>query len=193
MIIKLVDKMIERHVINEIDKDECVYVLTLYMEKFITYSALFVIAFISGKVFYGGLYAVSFVALRQTTGGYHLNSFLGCLSGTILLFFLTLEVFVPFFEGHLWFRLVWLGVSVIIILVFAPVNHPNLMLSDIEKRDCKRFSRIVLFVELFLISIGEMFKMCWQQYIVLGVITCAVLILTAKLSGQEVKRIEESK
>lgn len=140
-----------------------------------------------GKPLQGMLFALSFVSLRQTTGGFHAESFWGCLFGSTLILLSTVKIIVPISERYAEVIGILLLLSILCILCFAPVNHPNLALTKEERKKHKYLSICVLCVELGIIGVGEYLQMHFQRYMIASVILCAVFILLAKIIGQEVK------
>ena len=135
----------------------------------------------------GMIFAISFVRLRQTTGGFHADSFHGCLFGSVLTFLLAIEYIAPLVGCYVEAMAILLFLSVVCILYFSPVNHPNLGLSQEERKRHKYLCLIVLRAELGIIGFGEYLKLYFQRYMVAAVILCAVYILLAKIISQEVK------
>ena len=193
MVAKFVDMLINNEILDEPCREQYIYALTLRMEQMLTYSILLVIAIITQKVIIGMIYAFSFVFLRKTTGGFHARTFAGCLIGTSALFIFTLEIIAPLLGEHIFVESLLLLCSVICVIKFAPVNHPNLALTLEEKSNHRKWSRFILGLELVFVFIGMFLGMDWQQYIILGIITCAVFIIIAKFIGQEVSDDEKGK
>ena len=137
------------------------------------------------------VYAISFVMLRRASGGFHARTFAGCLMGTSLLFVFVIEVFVPFLGDHMAVEILLLLCSAICVIIFAPLNHPNLALNLEEEKNHRKWSRLILGVELTFVFIGMLLGKSWQQYIIAGIITCAVFIIIAKIIGQEVRDDEK--
>lgn len=191
MVAKFVDILINREILDTPYREKYIYVLTLRMEQAITYSILLLIAILMGKIIYGMVYAISFALLRKTTGGFHAKTFAGCLIGTSTLFFLVLKVITPFLGNHIEMTGLLLLISIICIMKYAPVNHPNLELTVKEQNNHRKWSRFVLCIELGFICFGSFLSMAWQQYIISGIMTCAVFIVIAKVIGQEVTEDEE--
>lgn len=191
MIAKFIDMLIGREILDKPCRDKYIYVLTLRMEQLITYGILLVIAILIHKVVLGMVYALSFVLLRKTTGGFHAKTFVGCLIGTSILFLLMLKIITPFLSNHIGMTSLLLLISIICVVRYAPVNHPNLTLTVEEKNNHRKWSRFVLCIELVFICLGFFLRMTWQQYIISGIITCAVFIVIAKLIRQEVTEDEE--
>lgn len=192
MVADFVDLLIRSHALEEKYREDSIYSLTLAFEKLIVCTVLFILSFLLGKLWEGVIFTVFFLMLRQTTGGFHAKSFPGCFIGSIATVVLTLEVFVPLLAGYTIIFGLMLVISILCILLFAPVNHPNLMLTPEEQRKNRNWSRGILFMEMGLVGVGILLKMEWQQYILMAIIICAVFIIVAKLMRQEV-RTDENK
>ena len=191
MVAFFVDYLIRKNVLEQEEREDSIYGLTLLSEKIIAYAVLISIAFLVGKPVAGIVFAVSFMALRQMTGGYHVESFIGCLTGSALTLFIALEVAAPMTQKYFMWALVIFLLACVCIWLWAPVNHPNLCLSIEEQRSYRIWSRYGLGIECVLIGLGYFLRMRWQRYIMIAIIFCAVYIITAKAMGQEVKGYEE--
>ena len=192
MVADFVDFLIRSHALEEKYREDSIYGLTLFFEKLIVCTVLFILSFLLEKFWEGVAFTVCFLMLRQMTGGFHAKSFPGCFIGSIATVVLTLEVLVPLLAKHMVIFGLMLAISILCILLFAPVNHPDLMLTLEEQRKYRNWSRGILFMEIGAAGIGIIFKMKWQQYILMAIIICAVFIVIAKLIRQEV-RTDESK
>lgn len=186
MVAKFIDELVKRDILDEYCRDEYVYAVTIRAEKIVTYSILFFIAILCDKFVSGMIYSLSFMLLRQTTGGFHAKSYAGCLIGTTLLFVISIEVFAPFLGKHSEMEGIFLLLSILCILRYAPVNHPNMGLSKSEQEAHRRKSWLTVLIEVFFICLSKILKIGCYQYISTGIITCAVFILLAKLIRQEV-------
>ncbi len=192
MVAGFVDFLIRNNALEKQYREEAVYGMTLAVEKVIVCVAVCMVSFMLGKFLEGAVFTLCFLALRQTTGGFHAKSFPGCFVGSVVTVVLCLEVFVPLLAKHLIVFGILFIISIICILFFAPVNHPDLMLTAEEQRKYRIRGRGILFMETGAAVAGTILKMKWQQYIMLTVIICAVFIVLAKLIRQEV-RTDENK
>ena len=77
MVAFFVDYLIQKEVLEEEEREDSIYGLTLLMEKVIACVLLILIAVLVGKPISGIIFIVSFMTLRQMTGGYHVESFIG--------------------------------------------------------------------------------------------------------------------
>lgn len=193
MMAGFVDFLIQNNALEEKYREESIYGMTLVVEKVIVCMAVFMASFMLGKFWEGAVFTVCFLALRQTTGGFHANSFLGCFAGSAVTVVLSLEVFVPLLAKHMIIFGMLLIFSIVCILHFAPVNHPDLMLAPEEQKKYKNWSRVILFMETGVAVAAIILKMKWQQYILMAIIICAVFLVLAKIIRQEVRMDENEK
>ena len=192
MIMNFVEFLIQNNYLEEKYREDSIYGLTVLMEKMVVCTILFGMSLLLGKFLEGMVFIVCFLLLRQTTGGFHANTFLGCLIGSIVTVLFVLEVFALLLEQHMIIFGILLIFSVVCILLFAPINHPNLRLTFEEQRKHRCWSRVILFVEVGISGVGFILKMKWHQYIMMAIVICAVFIVVAKLLRQEVK-VDEGK
>ncbi len=192
MVADFVDFLIRNHALEEKYREYSIYGLTMAVEKMIVCTVLLGISLLLGKVPEGMVFIACFLALRQTTGGFHAETFLGCLIGSVITVVLVLEVLAKLADGHLFIMVSLFIISSVCILLFAPVNHPGLMLTLEEQRQYRYWSRVVLFVEIGLALTGCILQMKWQRYIMMAIIICAIFIIVAKLLRQEVRMDESS-
>ena len=192
MVTGFVDFLIRNNALEEEYREDAVYGMTLAVEKVIVCMAVCVVSFLLGKFLEAAVFTLCFLGLRQTTGGFHAKSFPGCFAGSVVTVVLCLEVFVPLLAEHMIIFGMLFIFSIIFILLFALVNHPDLMLTAEEQGKYRIWGRGILFMETGAAVAGTILKMKWQQYIMLAVIICAVFIVLAKLIRQEV-RTDENK
>lgn len=191
MVANFVEFLIQNNALEEKYREDSIYGLTMALEKIIVCMVLFSISFLLGKFLEGMVFIVCFLMLRQTTGGFHADTFPGCVIGSIATVALVLEIFAPLAEEHMIIFGLMLVISIVCILLFAPVNHPDLRLTIGEQRKHRHWSRVVLFVEFGMAGAGWALKMEWQQYIMMAIVICAVFIIIAKLLRQEVRMDED--
>lgn len=187
MITAFVNFLIRKGALDKEYQETSVYGLTLLVEKVVTYLLLSGLALFMGKLAEGLVFAVCFVCLRQATGGFHAKTFLGCLAGSAVSFFIAVEVLAAWLDRCPLAVAVLLVLSIFCVVVWAPVNHPNLLLTEEEMKKNRLWSRMILFIETVTVMLGYFLHRQWQQYIVSAVILCAVFILIAKIMRQEVK------
>lgn len=135
-----------------------------------------------------------FYFLRIFIGGYHAKTSARCFVGFQLIYFLQM-IFVKYmFHSQLndILLIFCLILDGIVIFVCAPVNHPNMDLSETEKRHARKMSLILYLLETALLICLKFVSAEYMIYGFMGFNTAIVLMIFAKLTGQEVKCDEGS-
>lgn len=187
--------LIENDMADESHREDYIYGLEMAFGKFLNYTTLLVIALYYGKLIQSIIFMAAFFSLRGRTGGFHAKTALQCYIGTTGIYLLAIKGVVPFIMGNLYVYVGILIFSSIIIIAFAPVNHPALCLNGQEIEQCKKSSRRVLFLEVTCIGLAVLVngKMTCLAYAVTGIGMDATLLCIAKIVKQEVRENEESK
>lgn len=86
------------------------------------------------------LFITSIFYLRSQTNGYHAKTHMGCLIGSLFLELFFLIYIEPMLNSIL--TLVMVSITVMVVFILAPYNHPNMNLDDHEYSACKKASRI---------------------------------------------------
>ncbi len=170
-----------------------IYGIEIMIEKFIIYSTLLVCALYLKLLIPSILFILFFVLLRGYTGGFHASTFIGCLTGSILMYMVCTLILAPIMLDNEVFLLLGLIITVAVILMFSPMNHPNINMNMEEFNNCKDKTKVILVLEIVFLTGGRIFKLN-QLYIVLpflGMLMCAVLLVLAKIIKQEVKMYED--
>lgn len=187
--------LIENSIVEEEMEEEYIYGFQRLVGKVINYTTLVGLALYSKALIPGIIFMVVFFSLRGRTGGYHAKTSVQCYLGTVIIYLVMSQVVVPTILGKVYVYIVVTVISGVTILLFAPVNHPKLLLDVQEVKMCKKSSRW-----LFLLISGCIWtayalhaKQICLAYAVMGLGLDAALILIAKMVGQEVKEAEKSR
>lgn len=185
---RFVDLLLENHLISRAEYEEFIYVLLGDAEALIVKASILLLGIIAGQVLPTIGFMLFFFALRKRTGGYHLDSFLKCYISTLLLYMMIM-VSAAILSEYTEALIVSAMASGTVIFVIGSVNHPNMDMEKDELRDSKTMARILVVTECVLILFLSWLKM--QEMLVaclsMAVVLCAVLLILAKLAGQEVK------
>lgn len=187
---RFVDLLLKRGLISNAEYEDFVYVLLGDAESLIVITSILLISIAIGQVVPTVAFLICFFALRKRTGGYHLDSYFKCYIGTLCLYaIITVIAYITFecTEILLGFSIV----SMAIIMWFGSINHPNMDMENDELQESKTMSRIIVGLEM---SVIVFFK--WLggvemivAYVSLAIVLCAILLVLAKLTGQEVKKV----
>lgn len=183
--------MCENDLIKQTNVSTYAFELQMMIEAAIVHFFLLLFFTIVRDPVGGLMFIVSFGLLRAGTGGFHCKTNIGCIA---MSFMVSIYVFSSK-ELCQKYLLLYQGVvalSIIIILLSKPINHPNMNWSDNELFHAKRYVLIlvsILIVILFSLEILNA-DFSLEYYLSSGFIQCAISILIAKIIGQEVKNDE---
>ena len=189
----LINCLLEENIITDAEVDYWYYRLEMYEGKMIHLLIIVFNCLLSKDKVAFLVYVIAFSLLRTHTGGYHSNSKLRCIFLSTLWYALVNFIVIPHVAGgSMSYELtVFTIISIITILVFAPVNHPNLNLDYGEYVQLKKIVRITLFIEIIVAVILLLCEMPYYHSIVVSIISCALFIIISKIFRQEVKCHEE--
>ena len=140
-----------------------------------------ILAIISGAVLQCICYLVVFVLLRKSAGGFHAKTHFGCccILAAVLSLFIMFIKFVPS-EVYGIVAVIAVAFSVVIILIFAPLEHENKPINDRDKNRLRKTSVIyaVLFDLLILVLFIAKLKMI-MVCVALGMFTASGSMLVA--------------
>lgn len=184
--------LITNDLVEKEQEEEYIYGFEKLLGKVLNYTALVILS-IYCKVFVPGIFfMIVFFSLRERTGGYHAKTALRCFVGTVVCYFLMIRIVAPAIMGKHFIYAMIAVISILAIFIFAPVNHPNLLLDEQEIEVCRQSSRwLVILVAgcIWIACVLQAREIC-VTYAVMGMGMNAVLIFMAKIAGQEVKEYE---
>lgn len=184
--------LIANDIVEKEQEEEYVYGFQKLLGKVLNYTTLLLLS-IHNKVLVPGMILMFvFFSLRERTGGYHAKTPLRCYLGTVVSYFLMIRILIPAIMGKHFTYTTIVVISILVVFIFAPVNHPNLLLDRQEIEVCRQSSRwLVLMVAggIWIACVLQAKEIC-VAYAVVGLGLDAVLILMAKIAGQEVKDYE---
>lgn len=184
--------LIANDIVEKEQEEEYVYGFQKLLGKILNYTTLLLLS-IHNKVLVPGMILMFvFFSLRERTGGYHAKTPLRCYLGTVVSYFLMIRILIPAIMGKHFTYTTIVVISILVVFIFAPVNHPNLLLDRQEIEVCRQSSRwLVLMVAggIWIACVLQAKEIC-VAYAVVGLGLDAVLILMAKIAGQEVKDYE---
>lgn len=187
LVLKLTEALVSNQYISSEEREQYVYAMESMVESMITLSSIIMIAIVANVLLETIGFLVFFLGLRKRTGGYHLNQFWKCYVGTILIY--VLIYIVSSLNFNMVILYVFSGIASMIILIIGSVNHPEMDWDTEELSETKSCARYILCMELmvvfFLIILDADIKLI--TYFLLAIIVCSILLLAAKISGQEVK------
>lgn len=160
------NKMKDSKVIDEDKIELYVFGIEIFLITLIKGIGLFIIASLLGLLKEAIAFILAFSMLRVQAGGVHLKSFCQCFIVTNIITFscIFLTRILPINHTFL-YQVFILAISIILVLVFAPVDTENKPLNVIEKRLYKKRSLYVIFIgSVIIISLG----LVYDSFIIYG-------------------------
>ncbi len=188
MVLKLVNQMEMKKMIEKSDRDYYEYVLIMMIERIIAIGSLLIISVIFKQFLPTVAFLTFFLSLRKRTGGYHADKFWQCYLLTIITYIGVVRVAPALSETpHMMYILLFF--AVLVIEVFGTVNHPNINLDKSELRETKKAARLLVLIEIGIIAVLIMLKMnqLYVSYMSIAIIMCSFFMCLAKIIKQEVK------
>lgn len=185
---RIVDLFVGYGFIEEEQKETYDYSLLCFVESCIIIGSIILISLMVGRFRPTVFFCVYFFSLRSHTGGVHFNSFIKCFIASLLLFILVVfccDVVVRKSRLILWIMTIS---SALIVWKIGAVNNININMSVKEIAATKRAARLVLGMEMCLLAFLECTRVEFSiiAFSCCGIILCAILLIIAKLIGQEV-------
>ena len=190
LIQNIVEVLIESDVISEDRKDIYVYGLDLIVSGMISVIAVFFMGIMIGEFFYTVIYNIIMVAVRIYTGGYHASTRFKCLISYMFVFIISMILLkMGFIRSNGIVGIIGILLAIIIVIIYAPLENKNKILSENQKRNYKIISLaeygILIGITVIMKFINEIFKdnmsvnlLEYGNYIrILLVIISALLIL----------------
>ena len=156
----LLDRMVNYILSNQVvsaDKEAWLrYGLEKRIYTLLVYIPFSILAVLLAGFWTAVFFMVSFFYLRSKTNGIHAQSAIACVFGSILLELLFLGLVSPYLNEIS--IVVLIAISLVIVYLLAPYNHPNMNLTSEEHIACKKISQIratqLAFLVVLLISCG---------------------------------------
>lgn len=185
--IAIVSQMGEEKLISQDRKEHYVYALVTMTEKWITVGTIIGISLVVNQFIPTLFFLGFFLCLRKRTGGYHANTFWQCYLGTMITYIM-ITLLCPIMIEYATITYGLVIVSVILIMIFGTINHPNMNMNLAELKESKKAARWFVTLEsmIFLAAIPLRISKEYISYMSLAIILCAVLLCVAKILKQEV-------
>lgn len=171
---------VEKQVVKKEDEEVYAYGMELLYSSILNIALAVIIAIITNTVYPTSAFLTAFIVMRQYIGGYHAKTHLGCMSilAAVLCCFAVLSRYIPT-ECEILISMPAIGLSMFLILKFAPVEHPNKPLTDKEKSRLRKSGIISAFTVFILVLIMSVFTSTrrYGMYISLGQLTASTAML----------------
>lgn len=167
----------EKNIVKQEDEEVYAYGMELLYSSIFNILLAVLISVVANTFLQTTIFAVAFAILRQYIGGYHAKTHFGCMSilTVVLIIFSILSKHIPI-NSEILISIISTAVSVILVILFAPVEHPNKPLSDNDKIRLRKNSIFCIFLILLIIAVMLAFSITrrYGMYISIGIFTSSV-------------------
>lgn len=177
---------VEKEIVNSEDEEVYVYGMELLFSTLFNIILAVIIGAVTSSMLETAIFLAAFISVRQCIGGYHAETYWGCISifGVVLIAFATIVKLTP--EAFVIpISIASTIVSFILVLLFAPVEHPNKPLSDKEKFVLRKkgitLLSIISAIILILVIFPDLRR--YGMYISLGGVTSAIAMVCQKIKN----------
>lgn len=139
----------QRGILGEKERRLYEYAYRLLLTRILIYSIIIVLGSITGNWLGMFSFLLPFVFLRQYVGGIHLRKSISCICVSSFLVFICGEYLAIDSMMGIAFRITWF-VSIVIILLLAPVDTGSKRLDKVERKIYGKRARTLLAIEFVL-------------------------------------------
>lgn len=184
----LVEKMLEYNLIKSDVKEYYKYSIQICIERFIGFSLLLLVSVFYRLVYETVFFYIFFSYIRRYSGGFHAKSFGGCLFCSVIIYLFYVEILYPILLQNIFFNMIILVLSLLIVLVFGAANHPNMHWNKEEYNMSRDIARIVAIIEVSSIVLLFVLGVSYSYILFMsfGLTLSAIMLLLAKIIRQKV-------
>lgn len=188
----LTDKFIKSGIIEGSQRDVYRYGFEILLSH-IAYIFVFLILAILTQTFSCSLlFGIAFFVTRSIAGGYHAATYSVCHLLSLLnqILFILLIVFLPQ-EYHPVASIVAILMSSALLLIFAPLDHPNKPFIKTERKRFRRMCCVYAYVIPVVVAALVLFATQLSTYVLsfsLGIFSAAFALLSAKIQQTKEKQ-----
>lgn len=135
--------LVEKKIIKPENREFYFYGLQLAISKLFFFLVILVISLFTKTFLVSMAFVLMYSAIRQFSGGHHCRSEVSCFFVSILLYLIMILFYDIDMYGGKIFLCVSAAVSVLIIMIFSPIEHKNKPLSADERKRYGLISKIV--------------------------------------------------
>lgn len=177
---------VEKEIVSREDEEVYIYGMELLFSTLFNIILAVIISAVTLSLLETAIFLTAFISVRHCIGGYHAKTHWGCMAifGAVLIAFAVIVKQTPD-TFVIPISLASTAISFVLIMLFAPVEHPNKPLSDKEKSVLRQkgitllsiFGAVVLILMIFPASRR------YGMYISLGGVTSVIAMVCQKIKN----------
>lgn len=170
----------EKNIVKQEDEEVYAYGMELLYSSIFNIFLAILISAATNTFLPTTVFMFTFAISRQYIGGYHAKTHFGCMSilTVVLIIFSILSKNIPInFEIPI--SSIVTVISIILVILFAPVEHPNKPLSDNDKIRLRKNGILCIFIISIIIMSMNTFAITrrYGMYISIGIFTSSAAML----------------
>lgn len=148
----LTQLLLKKEIVREQDKEIYIYGFEAMLSTIINAILVLTIGILTGLLLETLIFIISFALLRVYCGGYHAKTHVGCILMFLIIY--GSAMLAPYLiraQYYGLFSIAISGVSLLVILIYAPIEHKNRPFVGNEYLTFRRLARIIALLEAVLI------------------------------------------
>lgn len=179
----------EKKIIKPENREFYFYGLQLAISKLFFFLVILTISLFTKTFLVSMAFVFMYSAIRQFTGGHHCRSEVSCFFVSILLYLIMILFYdIDMYGGKL-FLCVTAAISVLLVMIFSPIEHKNKPLSVDERKKYGRISKVVAIILAITVGISMWLNINILFYSSSYALTADAVLLIIAL--KEVKHSEQ--
>lgn len=139
----ITEKLIMRHIIKESESNICKQGLQIIFSDVINILLVIITGILSKNLLYSFIYIMTFCVIRKFSGGFHASTFQACRIFMIATFIVTIVLARLTAKISIWVSVFCTIFTMITMILYSPIVHPNRKLTIYEIR-ANKFVSILL-------------------------------------------------
>lgn len=178
--------LVENDYLQKEHLEDYVYSLTCFIETCISVLILLSLGAALKEALPTLLFIAFFSEIKKRCGGLHVNTYIGCLFGTCVIYVLFITVISPVMIKNMNVTLFSLLIAFVILEILGAVNHPGVGWLKNEYKESKHAARLIVLLETLIISVLYILQANNEVivYLVFAVCLNAILLLIAKIKEE---------
>lgn len=177
---------VEKEIVSREDEEVYIYGMELLFSTLFNIILAVIISAVTLSLLETAIFLTAFISVRHCIGGYHAKTHWGCMAifGAVLIAFAVIVKQTPD-TFVIPISLASTAISFVLIMLFAPVEHPNKPLSDKEKSVLRQKGITLLSILGAVVLILMIFPASrrYSMYISLGGVTSVIAMVCQKIKN----------
>lgn len=160
---RLTDFLLNKNIVSDEDREIYIYGFEAMLSTVVNAFLILIIGIVTGLLKETLIFLLGFALLRVYSGGYHARTHIGCILTFAGIYGISMAIVTLLPEQYTSLVSLSAGaLSLLFILVYAPIEHKNRTFVDNEYKTFKFMARTIVLIEGFIIILIQLF---FQQHL----------------------------